>query len=97
MSQVVIAKFKLNNPDLETQWQELSAGIQQGISQAPGFISRDTGIDEDDTHYCIVKFNSKEEREENMKKSQKMFPEMFEKFAKIVDMTTMEKTEINID
>jgi len=96
MTQIVIAKFKLNSQDLEESWQELSAGIQKGISQAPGFISRDTGVDESDTHYCIVKFNSKKEREENMKKSQELHPEMFEQFAKIVNMSTMEKTEIEV-
>ena len=97
MAQIVIAKFKLKNPDLEDQWQELSTGIQQGISQAPGFISRDTGVDEKGVHYCVVKFNSREEREKNMKKSQKMFPEMFKKFNDIVDIDTMEKIEIELD
>jgi len=95
MTSIVIAKFKLQEGQ-EAAWAELSEGIQAGISQAPGFISRDAGSDEEGNHYCIVKFDSKEQREASQKAAQEAHPEMFEKFGQIVDMQTMTKTELDV-
>jgi antibiotic biosynthesis monooxygenase (ABM) superfamily enzyme len=97
MAQTVIAKFKLVSPEMGDQWKELSNQIQAGISQADGFISRDTGVDEEGNLYCIVKFESKEQREANMKTAMENFPALFEKFTEVVDMSTMTKTEINLN
>ena len=96
MAQTVIAKFKLSSPDKVEQWKELSEKIQAGISQADGFISRDTGVDAEGNYYCVVKFDSKQQREANMKKAMEEFPELFTTFAEVVDMSTMTKTEIDL-
>ena len=96
MAQTVVAKFKLQEGK-EDAWKELSDQIQAGISQADGFISRDTGADEEGNHYCIVKFETKEQREANMKAAMEQFPQLFETFAQVVDMSTMTKTEIDLD
>jgi antibiotic biosynthesis monooxygenase (ABM) superfamily enzyme len=95
MVNVIIAKFKLNEGQ-EAAWAELSAQIQAGMSQAPGFISRDTGADAEGNNYCVVRFETKEQREASMKQAMEKAPESFEAFGKAVDMSTMEKMEFDV-
>ncbi len=94
---MTIAKFKLVDNNLEEKWNELSKKIQTGMTQADGFISRDTGKDEQGNFYCIVKFETIEQKEKNMREAEKQYPEMFKVFSELVDMSTMTKVNLTLN
>ena len=50
---LVIESFELHEGQLDN-WKEFSKEIDEGISKAEGFISRDSGINEDKRVYCVV-------------------------------------------
>ncbi|QKQ24312.1 hypothetical protein HUE58_04060 [Candidatus Ruthia endofausta] len=49
----VIMSFELNNQDLVNDWKTLSKKIDEDIAKADGFISRDSGVDEDGRVYLF--------------------------------------------
>lgn len=94
----VIMSFELNDKNLVNDWQALSKEIDKDISKADGFISRDSGIDENGRVYCLVKWQSKA-HQENFKKlleSRKEWPQMMQHFASIANMETSTNQTIKI-
>jgi heme-degrading monooxygenase HmoA len=93
----VSVSFQLNPGKLE-DWKAMSAEIDKDIAIKKGFVSRDSGIDENNLVYCLVKWQSKDDQEafKRSLEAQKVWSEMMENFANIVDMTTMESREIDL-
>ena len=84
MTRVIIAKFKLREGKA-SEWEAMNKTIQEAISSAPGFVSRETGRDSESNHYCIVRFTSAKEHEEYMKIAQEKFADGFKAFSEIID------------
>jgi len=98
MSQYFVnVSFKLNDGKLE-DWKVLSKQIDEDIAKAKGFISRDSGIDEDQTVYCLVKWQSKADQEIFLAElmAREDAPTMMAHFASIVNMETMSNTGIQL-
>jgi len=47
--------FELNDGQLEN-WKKLSKEINNDLTNVEGFISRDSGVDENNRVYCLVKW-----------------------------------------
>jgi hypothetical protein len=89
--------FELNDQNLLEAWKEMSKGISEQLKNAPGFIYRDSAIEENGKVYCVLKW----ENIESQKAVRKMMesPEMEDKmkaFAKIVNLQTMEEKFLEI-
>ncbi|MBT4835738.1 MAG: hypothetical protein HON94_00165 [Methylococcales bacterium] len=93
----VIESFKLHDGQLDN-WKKLSKEIDGDISKADGFISRDSGIDEDKRVYCLVKWKSKSHQEAFMKElmARDGWEAMMNDFGKIANMETDKRQEIEI-
>ncbi|SFV89531.1 hypothetical protein MNB_SUP05-SYMBIONT-7-268 [hydrothermal vent metagenome] len=69
---------------------QLSEEIDKDIAKAEGFISRDSGVDEDGRVYCLVKWQSKK-HQENFRKALEVreeYSEMMQRFGSIANMET---------
>lgn len=86
----VIVSFELNDKNLINDWKSLSAEIDKDIAKADGFISRDSGIDEEGRVYCLVKWQSKSHQEtfKQLLEARKEWAEMMQHFCSIVNMET---------
>jgi len=95
----IIATHRLNAPELLEDWKRISADITADLqANAKGFVSRESGIDEEGTIYCILQWNSREESEAFMQ-SLPMRPDFMEKmaeFTRVVNMETMSKKIIDL-
>ena len=93
----VIESFELHDEQLDN-WIKLSKEIDEDISQADGFISRDSGIDESKRVYCLVKWESKAHQEAFMKKlvAGDDWENMMRYFGSIANMETDKRQEIEI-
>jgi hypothetical protein len=80
--------FELNDESLLEDWKKLSAEISEDMAKVDGFISRDSGVDEDGRMYCLVKWQSKTQQEAFRKtlESRADFPEIMAQFGKIGNM-----------
>jgi hypothetical protein len=98
MAHLVIASFELNQIELLEDWKTLSAEIDKDIAQAEGFVSRDSGIDENSQVYCIVKWASKEHQESFMQvlQAKPEWPETMAHFSKIVNMDSMKSEKLEL-
>ncbi|BBB24264.1 hypothetical protein CVFO_1145 [Isorropodon fossajaponicum endosymbiont JTNG4] len=86
----VIMSFELNNQDLMNDWKTLSKEIDEDIAKADGFISRDSGVDEDGRVYCLVKWQSKVHHANFTKlfETREQWPQMMAYFCNIANMET---------
>lgn len=86
----VIMSFELNDNSLIDEWKALSKEIDEDIFDADGFISRDSGIDENGRVYCLVKWQSKMHHEKFTKQleARENWPQMMEYFCNIANMKT---------
>ena len=93
----VIVSFELHKGQLEN-WQTLSKEIYQDLKTADGFISRDSGIDENKRVYCLVKWQSKTQQESNMKRleSGDNWGNTMARFGSIANMDTMQSNNLDI-
>lgn len=90
--------FELNDKNLLENWKNLSKEIDKGIAKADGFVSRDSGIDEDGRVYCLVKWQSKTHQENFRKQLENRaeWPEMMQRFGSIANMETAINKAIEI-
>ena len=98
MSQYFVnVSFKLNDGKLE-DWKVLSTQINEDIAKAKGFISRDSGIDEQENVYCLVKWESQADQEAFLASlmAREDSAEMMAHFGSIVDMATMSNRGIQL-
>lgn len=93
----VIESFELHNGQLQN-WTQLSKEIDTDIAKADGFISRDSGIDKNNRVYCLVKWQSRASQEAFMKllEAREDWKAMMDSFAKIANMQTEKRQEIDI-
>lgn len=93
----VIMSFYLHEGQLEN-WKKLSKEIDADISKAKGFISRDSGIDADNRVYCLVKWESVEDKVafRNELESREGWDKMMEHFGSIANMETATIQEISL-
>ena len=87
----VLVSFELNDKGLLDDWKILSKEIDDDISGVKGFVSRDSGIDEQGYVYCLLKWQSKTYRETFMKQleSKDDWPKIMEDFGRVANMETM--------
>ena len=87
----VLVSFELNDKDLLSDWKVLSKEIDDDISGVQGFISRDSGIDEQGYVYCLLKWESRAYQEAFMKQleSRDDWPKTMENFGRIANMETI--------
>lgn len=87
----VLVSFELNNKGLLSDWKILSKEIDDDISSVKGFISRDSGIDEQGYVYCLLKWQSRTYQEAFMRQleSRDDWPKTMEDFGRIANMETM--------
>lgn len=90
--------FELNDKNLLEDWKILSKEIDKDIARADGFVSRDSGIDEDGRVYCLVKWQSKAHQENFRKQleSRAEWPEMMQQFSNIANMESAINKAIEI-
>jgi len=94
---VLLISFELNNQDQQSEWKQMSDGINQSLQNVDGFIYRDSAIGEDGKVYCIVKWESAEKQEAFKKILESdAFKEEMNKFAIIVNMETMKSEELKV-
>lgn len=93
----IIMSFELHQRQLEN-WKTLSKEIDIDIAKADGFISRDSGIDEDGRVYCLVKWQSKTQQETFRRQLEagNNWGDMMTKFASIANMETATNQQITI-
>ncbi|SMN00433.1 hypothetical protein SPONL_1310 [uncultured Candidatus Thioglobus sp.] len=86
----VIMSFELNDKNLMDDWKALSKEIDEDIAKAEGFISRDSGVDEDGRVYCLVKWKSKMHQENfrTQLETRIDYAEIMQDFARIGNMET---------
>lgn len=92
----VFVKFKLLSIDKKSEWEEMSASINESLTKIDGFISRDSGFDADNNVYCILKWESVEQQEAFHKIMEEEMKDEMEAFGKICDMKTMEMSKIEL-
>ena len=95
----IIATLELNSPNLLDDWKKISADISADLNaNATGFVSRESGVDENGLVYCILQWNSIEDSEAFMQ-SLPLRPDFMEKiadFARVVNMESMTKKVIGL-
>ncbi len=87
----VLVSFELNDKNLLIDWKVLSKEIDDNILGVKGFISRDSGIDEQGYVYCLVKWQSRADQEAFKKQfeSKDDWSKTMEDFGRIANMETI--------
>ena len=90
--------FELHNEDLMNDWRALSKEIDADIANAEGFISRDSGVDENGRVYCLVKWQSKNHQKAFMQalEARSEWPQMMQQFGSIANMETAKNQTIEL-
>ena len=95
----VQVKFELNEWIKIEEWKKLSDKINSEIKWTDGLQFRDSAVDEKWNVYCILKWDTIEQRTvffNNMQKDFKENPEKMEEFWKIANMETMKMDILNV-
>jgi len=95
----IIATLQLNGPELLEDWKRISADITADLkANATGFISRESGVDENGLIYCILQWKSREDSEAFMQSlpMRSDFMEKMTDFSRVVNMETMNKKFIDL-
>jgi len=89
--------FELHTGKLD-DWKKLSEEINNDLSNVEGFISRDSGIDENNRVYCLVKWESKAHQKKFRKQleSRENWNEMMNYFGSIVDVKTEKRNAVDL-
>jgi len=89
--------FELNDGQLDN-WKNLSKEINNDLTNVEGFISRDSGIDENNRVYCLVKWESKAHQEKFRKQleSRENWNEMMNYFGSVVDVKTEKRNSVDL-
>ena len=88
----VQVKFKLNEWVKIEDWKKLSDNITQQMQGTDGLQFRESAVDEKGNVYCILKWDTIEQRTvffEGMQKDMKENPEKYAEFWKLANMETM--------
>ncbi len=95
---IIVVSFGLNDESLMDDWKKMSSKISADLEGADGFIYRDSAIGEDKKVYCILKWNSNEQRQKfrTELESMKEWPEMMASFSRIVNMQTMKQEILEV-
>lgn len=93
----IVESFELHEGQLEN-WKKLSKDIDDDLADVEGFISRDSGIDESNRVYCLVKWENKTYQENFRKQleSRENWGEMMAYFGSIANMKTEKGQEIDL-
>jgi len=95
----IITTLQLNTPELLEDWKRISADITADLkANATGFISRESGVDEDGLIYCILQWKSREDSEAFMQSLplRSDFIEKMADFSRVVNMGTMSKKTVDL-
>ena len=89
--------FELNDGQLDN-WKNLSKEINNDLANVEGFISRDSGIDENNRVYCLVKWESKAHQEKFRKQleSRENWNEMMNYFGSVIDVKTEKRNSVDL-
>ncbi len=95
---IIMVSFELNNINLLLDWEDMSKMITKDLSTVDGFVSRDSVIGEDKKVYCLVKWDSIEQKQafNTEFESRAEYQEMMAKFAKIANIKTMKQETLRI-
>lgn len=88
----VLVKFVLNEGVKIEDWKKMSDGITEDMKGTDGLQFRESAVDEKGNVYCILKWDTLEQRNvffDNMQKEFKEKPEIMEAFWKLANMETM--------
>jgi len=88
----ILVKFELNKWVKIEDWKKMSDGINADMKGTDGLQFRDSAVDENGNVYCILKWDTIEQRtvfHDNMMKTFKEQPEIMEEFGKLANMETM--------
>ena len=93
----IVISFELNDGQLDN-WKKLSKDIDNDLASVDGFISRDSGVDDDNRVYCLVKWESRahQERFRAELESREEWGDMMEYFGSIVNVQTEKRHEIDL-
>ncbi len=96
---IVLVSFKLNNKELISDWLEISNMINNELSSIDGFISRDSGVDENGCVDCIAKWESLDKQKEFRANFEQdvNFAKKMEEMARVVNMETMTQKIIELN
>ncbi|MDQ7023726.1 MAG: hypothetical protein Q9M97_09645 [Candidatus Gracilibacteria bacterium] len=92
-------KFALNDGVKIEEWKTLSDKISSDMKGTDGLQFRESAVDEKGNVYCILKWDTIEQRTvffDNMQKDFKENPEKMAGFGKIADMKTMEMNVLTV-
>ncbi len=94
----VIVSFELNSKDLLEDWKTLSKEIDEDIAQADGFISRDSGVDENGRIYCLIKWQSEAHHQtfRQQLEARESWPKNMERFGAIANISTMTPNNLEV-
>lgn len=98
MSNIIqFISLEINDKNLIEAWKKMSAQITNDLQGAPGFISRDSAIDEAGSVYCILKWES-QEHIDAMEKTMNTpeFQEKMKAFGEIVNMESMKSKTLKV-
>ncbi len=87
----VLVKFELNEWVKIEDWKKMSDGITIDMQGTDGLQFRESAVDEKWNVYCILKWDTLEQRtvfHDNMMKEMEENPEMMKEFWKLANMET---------
>ena len=95
----ILVKFELNEGVKIEDWKKMSDGITADMKGTDGLISRESAVDEKWNVYCILKWDTIEQRtvfHDNMMKEMDEKPEMMEEFGKLANMESFTMDILNV-
>ena len=95
----ILVKFVLNEGVKIEDWKKMSDGITADMKGTDGLQFRESAVDEKWNVYCIVKWDTIEQRTvfyDNMMKEFKEKPEIMEAFWKLVKMNSMDTSILKV-
>ena len=95
----VLIKFELNKWVRIEDWKKMSDWITADMQWTDWLQFRESAVDEKGNVYCILKWDTIEQRtvfHDNMMKEMDEKPEMMEEFGKIANMKTFTMDILNV-
>lgn len=85
----ILVKFVLTEGAKIEDWKKMSDGITADMKGTDGLQFRESAVDEKGNVYCILKWDTIEQRtvfHDNMMKEMEENPEIMKEFSKVADM-----------
>ncbi|MDQ7009890.1 MAG: hypothetical protein Q9M94_06365 [Candidatus Gracilibacteria bacterium] len=92
---ITLVEFKLNEGIDISEWKEMSSKANGIVGGIKGFQFRYSGVDNDGTVYCILKWDSAEDSSK-FDDVLATKPEIGKEFERLCDMKTMKMKNINV-